>query len=80
MCKYDYKLYVKTLVGATIEIPYLPDYTIQNIKEEIQIAAAYPVDSQRLIFAGKGLEDCRLVSDYNITNESTLHLVLRMRA
>ena len=73
------EIFVKTLTGKTITVQMMNTETIADLKLYIQDMEGIPPDQQRLIFAGKQLEDPITLSEYFITAGSVLHLVLRLR-
>jgi ubiquitin len=73
------QLFVKTLTGKTVTVEVDPGATIDAIKQQVQDKEGIPPDQQRLIFAGKQLEDGHTIQEYNLEADSTLHMVLRLR-
>lgn len=77
-CAYsDMQIFVKTLTGKTISLIATPSTTIEGLKAQIQEKEGIPPDQQRLIYAGKQLEDAKTLEFYTVYNNDTLHLVLR---
>lgn len=73
------QIFIKTLQGRTITLDVDPNDTIQSLKQKIESKENIPVQEQRLIYSGKQLNDTFTLSDYNVQDQSTLHLMLRLK-
>ena len=73
------QIFFRTLSGVTKAVDISSEFTVAQVKQAIYDKEGIEVDQQRLIFAGRQLEDERPIQDYGIEAESTLHLVLRLK-
>ncbi len=73
------QIFVRALNGKTITLDVEPSSTVEEVKTAIENKEGIPPRVQRLVFGGKEMTDGRTMSDYNVTKEATIHLVMRLR-
>lgn len=74
----DMQIFVKTLTGKTITLDVRRQDTVRSVLTQIKRKENIPRSCMKLIFAGKQLDPTYMLEDYNVVQESTLHLVLRL--
>ena len=74
----EVQIFVKTVTGKTITVEVEAEDVLEKVKVKIEGREGIPTDEQRLLFAGREVQDGKTLMDYDIQTESTMHLVLRL--
>ncbi|KAK2960697.1 putative Cyclin-dependent kinase 2 [Blattamonas nauphoetae] len=75
----SFQIFIRDLTNKSITIKVRDSDTIYSLKKIFEAKEGIPPDQQRMLYAGKDLQNCQTLQDYNIEKNSTLHLVIRLR-
>ena len=75
-----YQIFIKTLTGKSFSLEVDDSYTIKMVKDKIQVEEGISTDQQKLIYAGREMDDKLSLFDYSISKASTLHLITKLRS